>query len=584
MSKDPSTLQTSRLAEWTDLDNPPTQSRPTNHIQEEASILDRLPIGICLISGSERSGFQLIRGNTTLERMLGLKNPLLPQENDPDFMQISMEPAFLRSIERASSDHHSEPRFIWRTDINGLRRILDCSIQMLDSTSHTYLLTIADRTEDNLSEQKLLHDVFHDRLTQLPNSAMFVLRASEWLESRRTRDMGAVIMVNINRFQIINESLGHRIGDQLLIKVAERLTRLMPHDTIIARMGGDEFAILLPFIPPEDEGVSLANQIHEELSQRLEIENQDLRITISIGIALTCVQMSSAEDLVKNASIAMHRAKREGLGRTVVYHHDLKAHAKSRFEFEGDLRRALERGELSLHYQPIYSLATEEITGFEALCRWHHPERGSVSPVDFIAIAETSGLIIPLGRWAIAEACRQLSEWSRTFPKATGLSVNVNVSGLQISGDNMGIVVKDALIASGLAGHRLTLEITESALMTNADLAADLLLDLKSYGVCLALDDFGTGYSSLNYLSRFPIDTIKIDRSFISKLDSTQDDVKIVHIITQLAKSLGISAVAEGIETIEHLDRLKQIGCHYGQGYYFSRPLPVQEVEQKLFL
>nr|WP_279347180.1 bifunctional diguanylate cyclase/phosphodiesterase [Govania unica] len=466
-----------------------------------------------------------------------------------------------------------------------MARVFDCSLQDLDNRTEdpSYLLTLVDRTADTRSEQQLLHDVFHDRLTQLPNSAMFVLRASEWLDHRRARENGVVMMINLNRFQMINESLGHESGDQLLVAVAQRMTDCLPKQALIARMGGDEFAVLLPRTAPGDEGFTTAQSLHEALSAPLTIDNHDLRVTASIGIAQASALNAAAEDLVKNSSIAMHRAKREGRGRTVLYHNDLTAHAKSRFEFEGDLRRALERGELSLHYQPIYSLASGELTGFEALCRWQHPERGAVPPVDFIAIAEASGLIIPLGRWALHAACAQLADWSARYPVVSNLSVNVNVSGLQISGDNMAAVVREALIASGIAGNRLRLEITESALMTNADLAADLLLDLKSFGVCLALDDFGTGYSSLNYLSRFPIDTIKIDRSFIAKLDSNPDDAKIVHIITQLASSLGISAVAEGIETLEHLERLKVLGCHYGQGYYFSRPLPAAAVENQLF-
>ncbi len=546
-------------------------------------ILDSLPFGICLISRIAKKSFRTVRTNAHFKTLLGPSDPCGLDPKDETFTPLSMDPAFLHAEEALSYGVQDEIRFTWKTDRGGSHKLYSCILQNFSypSSNACLLLTIHDSTSELALQQQALRDALHDRLTQLPNQAMLLLRLGEWLTRRRPRQIPALIIINLNRFQAVNESLGYQNGDTLLCGVAARLKECLPADAVVARNGGDEFAAFLPNCEADD-AQSVARHIHHQLTAPVTLDGYELHISASIGIACGSSRQIIPEDLLRDASIAMHRAKREGLGRTVVYHEDIRTRAKWRFKFEGDLRHALERNELFLHYQPIFSLTSGELVGFEALCRWQHPERGFVPPTEFISVAESCGLIIPLGRWALNTACAQLVEWSKRFPAAANLHVNVNVSGIQIGSDNMAEAVRQALHASQLDGHRLRLEITESALMTNAELAADLLLDLKSYGVGLALDDFGTGYSSLSYLSRFPIDTIKIDRSFINNLENNPDDYKIVHIITLLASTLGITAVAEGIETNDQLVRLKMLGCHYGQGYHFSRPLSVVDVETLL--
>lgn len=553
------------------------------------AILNSLPFGVCVIACDEAKQFSLIRSNAQVAALLGRSDPFALDAacgKDKNFIPLCTEPNFQNTIKTCrdgGADHPMSGQFSWRTEIAGIARIFACELHPLAGpTPDTFILVFSDRTLDALSEQQSLHNSLHDPLTLLPNHVLFSLKLSEQLELQPARTLTAVLMLNLNRFQMINESLSHLAGDKLLADVAARLKRAMPATALTARLGSDEFSVLLPNLADRSEASALAETIHACLKAPFHNGGQDIYLTASIGIALTSPRVHHAEELLRNTSIAMHRAKREGLAKTIIYHDDLKTRAQSQFKFEADLRRALDQGELSLHYQPIVALATGELIGFEALSRWHHVERGSVPPAEFIAVAETSGLIVPLGRWALNTACRQLAAWKRLYPAAANLSLNVNVSGLQISEGNLTTVVQDALITSGLAGEYLKLEITESALMTNAELAADLLLDLKSFGVGLALDDFGTGYSSLSYLNRFPIDTLKIDRSFIRNLGTNRDDHKIVHIITMLASALGLTAVAEGIESEDQLSRLNALGCHFGQGFLFSRPLPADDASALL--
>ena len=365
-------------------------------------------------------------------------------------------------------------------------------------------------------------------------------------------------------------------------EIAGRFEKICPKGGLLARFNSDEFALFADNIGNEANAHELARALHNCLSDPIVIEDQKIHLTAAIGIALYSGHIHNSEDLVRNAGTAMHRAKSEGRGRSVIYHHDLRKRARSLFTLEADLRQAIDAEALDLHYQPICHLSTGEIVGFEALARWNHPKHGAISPVEFIAVAENSGLIVPLGQWALREACAQLSAWDQIGGRAASLSVNVNVSGIQFGEPDFVDMVRAAITEAGLSGNRIRLEITESTIMTNAELVADLLLDLKALGICLAVDDFGTGYSSLSYLTRFPIDTLKIDRAFVSKLNKNEDDAKIVHIVTMLAQTLGMTVVAEGIETQAQLERLGQLGCPFGQGYFFSKPLSASDATDLL--
>ena len=425
------------------------------------------------------------------------------------------------------------------------------------------------------------HDLLRDPLTALPNLAAFTHAVMAALHGRKSGERLAIVLINLNRFQSINEGLGFDIANELLIAFGRRLSEGLPDACQVARLSGDEFAAL---VVGRDANFAqtTARVMHERLRAAFPLAGRVVHVTGSVGIAYASPYTASSEELLRNAGIALSRARREGVGRSIVYHDELRVRAQSEFELEADLRRAIENGGLDLHYQPIVSLKSGEVVGFEALARWTHPERGSIPPGEFIPIAEACGLIVPLGRFALESACRQLAAWSAAYPRRAPLSCSVNVSSMQFRDGGLAADVQKALIGSGIHGDRLRLEITESALMTNAEIAADLLLDLKGLSVGLSLDDFGTGYSSLSYLNRFPFDTLKVDRSFVHDLGSNAESLKIVHIITQLAATLGLSVIAEGVETEGQLAELSALGCHYAQGFLFSKALPATEAAARL--
>ncbi|HEY4548451.1 MAG TPA: EAL domain-containing protein [Pedomonas sp.] len=438
------------------------------------------------------------------------------------------------------------------------------------------LASFTDRTREKAADRQRLHLETHDALTGLPNRVLFADRVEQALahSAIEADTETALLILNVDRFKLINESMGHISGDELLIAIGRRLmTCVRPSDTV-ARLSSDEFAVLMRDINDLDEALSVAARIHREMGAAFVVSNQELFTSISIGIATTRTSGIDADNLLRDADFAMHQAKTRGGAHTEVYHNDLHRRARSLFRLENDLRKAVDRNELELHYQPLMDLQTGVLMGFEALARWKHAERGYVSPAEFIPLAEETGLIIPIGRWAIEEACRQLAEWRTWFgPAANHLFMGVNVSGIQFTRDNLAKVVTDAIARSGIPGDRLKLEITESALVENPDLANQVLRELKDLNVSLALDDFGTGYSSLSYLQRFPIDVLKIDRSFITDMLSVQDNYKIVNVILALARNLGKSTVAEGIESEEQAETLRALGCQQGQGFHFSKGL-----------
>jgi len=412
--------------------------------------------------------------------------------------------------------------------------------------------------------------LFHDRLRMA-------------LARRHQPDVRvAVLFVDLDRFKVVNDSLGHDVGDQVLLAVGQRLQTCLRDEDTLARMSGDEFTILLDGVTGETDAVHVANRIIDALRRPFAIAGQEIFAGASIGIALA--QPGDApDDLVRQADLAMYRAKERGRLRCEVYAADMTDRARRRMELESDLRRALDNAELRLHFQPEVDLSDYRVVGFEALARWEHPRHGLLLPAQFIALAEESGLIVPLGAWVLEEATRQCRIWMDANPGGPSLRVSVNVSARQLQLQHAFVdTVAKALQDSGLPPSLLTLELTETVLLGDTQGAIPILRDVRALGVALALDDFGTGYSSLNYLKHFPISELKLDRSFVQGLGDDSADAAIARSTIALAHSLGISVTAEGIELLEQLAQLQTMGCDRGQGYHFSRPVPSDQVPDLL--
>ena len=435
---------------------------------------------------------------------------------------------------------------------------------------------------------RLLHDALHDELTGLPNRALFVQRL-QWslkhfqkkLESVDEQPGTAVLLLGLDSFKTINDSLGHEQADELLIAIAHRLkTCLRSHDEL-ARVGGDEFAILLHPVRDKDEVGHLADRLQKKLKQPFNLHGQDIFTTASMGIVWCQANQSyQPEEILRDAHTAMNQAKASGKARYQMFMSGMRVQVMTRMQLEIDLRRAIALQEFQLHYQPFIDLETGKIAGFEALLRWQHPQRGFVHPVEFIPVAEETDLIIPIGAWVIEEACRQLKIWQNQFPSNYPLVVSVNLSSKQfVQPDDLVKQIEQTLKDTGIDGHYLKLEITESIAMTDVETTIALLLRLKALNLQLSIDDFGTGYSSLSYLHRFPTDTIKVDRSFVSRMGLESEDVHIVKTIITLGHNLDMYIVAEGVETAEQLALLRSLQCEYGQGYFFAKPLPPEAAE-----
>jgi diguanylate cyclase (GGDEF)-like protein/PAS domain S-box-containing protein len=444
------------------------------------------------------------------------------------------------------------------------------------------LLQLQDITERRQSEEKLRHDAFHDPLTGLPNRALFAdhVKLTIGRAKRAPSRHFAILFCDIDRFKVINDSLGHMVGDQLLAEVARRLEKCLREGDTVARVGGDEFTILLEDLTDEAEAEAVANRIQEEVSAPILLDGREVYTTMSIGLVTGNGDSRDPEDLLRDADTAMYRAKSLGKARHIIFDQTMHASAINLLQIETDLRKALDKGQFFLQYQPIVSLDDFRVCGFEALIRWHHPERGLISPLDFIPIAEDTGQIIAIGEWALNEACRQMHRWETAYPVAAPLFISVNLSCKQFNHPLLIEQVAEVIKRTRISPRRLKLEITESAVMDNIDSATVMLRQLRDIGVQLAIDDFGTGYSSLSYLHKFPIDTLKIDRSFVTRMAENPENIEIVRTIILLAQVLGMDVIAEGVETKEQLKILRDLKCEYGQGYYFSRPATAPDVEK----
>jgi diguanylate cyclase (GGDEF)-like protein/PAS domain S-box-containing protein len=474
---------------------------------------------------------------------------------------------------------HRRGREVWVSlhcgFFNGVQASEDCLI-----------LQVQDITARRRAEGRLQHIAYHDALTDLANRSRFNECLTQAIDrcEEHPRFQFAVMYLDFDRFKLVNDSLGHGAGDEFLVKVARRIQEHVRPTDVVARLGGDEFAILTENVSDEAHVMTLAERLQEVLRKPFLIAGTEIATSASIGITFSRLGYRTPDEVLRDADIAMYHAKARGKARYAIFDAGLRDQVTDQLHLEGDLRRALEAqgGGLWVSYQPIYRLATQELVAFEALMRWSHPERGPISPSVFIPIAEESGLIVPLTNWVIEQACHQLRAWQSRGARCADLRMHVNISGFALAQSAFVNGVTRVLLGEGLQPAHLTLEITESTLMAHLENALGTMNQLRELGVGLSVDDFGTGYSSLNYLASLPINSLKIDRSFVERLQASAPNSEIVRAVVTLGGSLGKSVIAEGIETTAQLQRLREVGCEYGQGYLLAKPLPAPQVDALL--
>ena len=481
-----------------------------------------------------------------------------------------------RVIEGYIQSHEQEKRYLHE---QGHTVWVQWHVSLLkdsESGSKRLFFQVQDITDRKLAEERLTLDT----LTGLPNRARFFDLLKLRVARKSANKQCAVLMLDVDRFKLVNDSLGSASADQLLIQIAHRVKTCMRQNDVLARVGGDEFAVLLDDVSGEEEASSVATRIQQALAISFNLLGQEVYTTMSIGIALGSDYADNVADMLRDAETAMHRAKVRGKARYEIFGHDMHGELMSRLKMETDLRRACERDELFVDYQPIVSLQNRTLIGFEALVRWRHPECGLIPPKEFIPVAEETGLILTIGQTVLRSACRQAREWLETYPSSPPLFVSVNLSVKQFNEPGLVENIAQLLEESGLPPRCLKLEITESVFSDNIEAAVKLLTQLRSLGVQLSIDDFGTGYSSLSYLQRFPIDTLKIDRSFVTQMMENEENLAIVRTIVALAQNLGMDVVAEGVETEDQLRLLRKLECENGQGFLFSSPIGGGELDE----
>ena len=535
-----------------------------------------------MITDATRPDNPIVYVNRAFERITGYssdeaigRNPRFLQAGDDD------QPAVreLRRLREESGDHVEWAGILRNYKKDGTMFWNELSVAAMnggDGPVANHVGTVSDVTERKALEEEFVHRALHDPLTGLPNRALLVERLEHAL-ARLARDEGrvAVLFLDLDGFKVINDSLGHETGDRLLVEAARRLEGCVRPGDTAARLGGDEFVVLLENVADEGEAIRVAERVAEALRPSFVLDGREVYVTASIGIALSRAPGERPRDLLRNADAAMYRAKEHGKARYALFEEEMNARTLRRLALEGDLRRAVANPgkELVVHYQPKANLSTGKIVCVEALARWQHPERGLLSPEEFVPVAEETGLVVPLGRWVIGEACRRLAQWQGLFPAGPPLTVSANLSAKQFEHEGLPRDVALALEEAGLDPGRLILEITEGVAMADASSAAGVMRELKALGVKLSIDDFGTGYSSLSYLTRFPLDYLKIDRSFVAGLGEDHNDTVASGIIG-LAHAMGLKVVVEGIETEGQLELLREMGCDMGQGNLFSGALP----------
>jgi diguanylate cyclase (GGDEF)-like protein len=451
----------------------------------------------------------------------------------------------------------------------------------LEASNRSLEMEIAERKK---AEERLAFDALHDFLTTLPNRALFIDRLEMAIQRlKRHPDIShSVLFLDLDQFKQINDTKGHSAGDELLVLVAERLRSCTRASDTVARLGGDEFIILLENTDVEISAIFAGDRILDSFKTPFTLGGDNVYISVSIGIVQSLLEYDNSSDVMRDADIAMYRAKEAGKSRCEVFDPSMRTNAIQRVLIENELRYAIEYKELTLYYQPIYSLDSDQIQGFEALLRWFNPRIGQVSPAVFIPVAEETGLIIEIGDWVLNEACEQMQKWHTQKLSSSTLSINVNISGRQFAQPDFVEKLKMVLSKTGLDPNTLKLEITESVLLDSQQTESGLFNSLRDLGIHLQIDDFGTGYSSLSYIQHIPVEVIKIDRSFIQELGNGEKFVELIHAIIRMAHSLGMETTAEGIETLAHKEILKSLGCNYGQGFYLAKPMDCTKAESKL--
>ena len=470
----------------------------------------------------------------------------------------------------------TSPHSWTHAEINALMDIASLLVTELELRSD---LSLKRQTQEHL-----LYSTLHDALTGLPNRSLFTerLRHAMRRAARHPDDLFAVLFLDLDRFKDINDNLGHFAGDELLRAVARRLEACIRPEDTVARLSGDEFAILLESITDTSDAGRVAERIEEALSFPINLGGAEVTTSASMGIVTSSMAHDQPEQLLRSADMAMYRAKAAGRARYEMFDRAMHTDALERLRLETDMRRAIELGEFVLHYQPLVSLRTGRVTGLEALVRWQHPDRGLVHPADFIPVAEETGLIVPIGKWVLIEACRRIKDWQAAHPRPELLTIGVNLSVKQFSQPDLIDQIRSALETTGAPASSLRIEITESAIIDKGRAAVSILSRIRELGAQVYLDDFGTGYSSLSYLHGLPIDAIKIDRAFVSSMDTDDKNLRLVRTILTLAEIVGVRAEAEGISTSEQLRELRALNCEQGQGYLFSAPITREAVDEVL--
>ncbi len=543
---------------------------PRIAVADDSGLLDALPIAAAIIERSADGSLAVASHNARFAQTVDQSSCTALDWNDADCLKSGPIAELLQAF-FDGSDPVGELDF---RDGEGVSshyfRLKLAPLSKKGGKKHRCLLSVVDRTVEVQAERTLRAEMLRDSLTGLPNRLAFS-EAIEKAGEKVARDLEhAVLVVDMLRFSRINESMGGLAGDELLITFARRLILALRAGDVLARTGGNEFGILVSLRRGVEDALKAAQRIQDVMATPFKISDLEIRVECAIGVALMNAGQDS-EELFRNAQFAVKQAKLAG--RPQVYEPKQATEARRRFSIETELRRALDKDQLKLFYQPLINLKTGEVAGFEALARWNHEDRGEISPTEFIPVAEESGLILQLGRWAMDTATRTLAEWDRRSGETLPLYVGVNLSAIQVARDNIADVVASALRSSGLSGERLSLELTESSIVQDPARATRVFDALKSLDATVAMDDFGTGYSSLAYLQRLPIDVLKIDRSFVSGMMVDPDSVAIVRAVLSLAEALGMSTTAEGIETVELATTLATLGCASGQGFYFARPL-----------
>lgn len=516
-----------------------------------------------------------------VEQSLAVQCEQFVHANDRDYFRTLIDPVLHGVVAQA----RFEVRYVTRTGGVCWLELQAHGMRDAEGTVQGISGTFVDVTARRAFEDQLASLAFHDSLTGLPNRAMFLDRLGESLQQGAGRHgLLAVLYLDLDGFKVVNDSLGHGVGDALLVAVGRRLAAAVRPDDVIARFGGDEFAVLVERMGSIAEAVQIADRLHAALRAPFHLQDREVVLAASIGIAPVwpATPPPSRDDVLRNADIAMYRAKSAGKARTVVFDPGMEAAALERLDLESGLHRAIDRGELRLHYQPIVSLTTGAIVAVEALMRWQHPTRGLIPPNDFIPLAEETGLILSLGEWAMREACRTVRAWQSRYPQYADLVLSFNLSAREFRCPEIAESILSILEETGLSASTLRIEITETDAMENAPEVMGAMRELRALGINLAIDDFGTGYSSLTYLKRFPVDTIKIDRTFVDGLGNDTEDTAIVRAVISLGQSLGLHVTAEGIESTAQFDALRELGCTTGQGYFISRPVSTEATEALL--